>query len=154
MKRERLTQVLLVDDDPVMLKLVTVTLEGKYDIVGSTENGPDLLTEAAKSDPDVIVLDINLPGMDGFEIARQLVQAGSRAKRIFLSSHEEALYVEEAFEVGAQGYVVKTCCSQDLASAIEAVLLGQRFISSKVHLGLPAAVISRANLAAPIHAAA
>ena len=82
----------------------------------------------------MIVLDINMPGLDGFQTKRALEQAGSRAPVVFLSALDADDYVSEAFRCGGRGYVLKAHLARDLASALDQVLLGRMFVPSLTSL--------------------
>ena len=86
-------RVLLADDHTAMLALTADALAGECFVVGSVGDGCELLAEAERLHPDVIVLDITMPGLDGIEAARQLQRAGCRAKLVFLTVHEDLDYV-------------------------------------------------------------
>jgi CheY-like chemotaxis protein len=123
-------RVLLVDDHPGVLDRVAALLENDFHVVGTASDGRQALDSLRHIDPDAIVLDINMPGLDGFQTMRALEQAGSRAPVVFLSLlHTEEL-VSEALRCGGQGYVVKSLMTRDLASALDQVLLGRRFVPS------------------------
>ena len=101
-----------------------------FDIVAAVTSGDDAIEAASRGDPDVFVLDITMPGRDGFRTARELRQRGSRAPIVFLTMHESEEFVTEAFRSGAQGYVIKTRLHVDLVSAIQRVLAGHLFLPS------------------------
>ena len=82
-------RVLLADDDPEMLAQTGNVLAGEFEIVGSATNGMDLIKAVERFDPDVVVLDITMPGLDGIEAARRLKRSGCRTKLVFLTVHED-----------------------------------------------------------------
>jgi len=130
MNREpKLARVLLADDHPEMLARVGKVLAEDFEIVGSVVNGIELIRAAAQLDPDVVVLDITMPGLDGIEAARRLHDSGCRAKFVFLSVHEDLDYVRAAIQVGGVGYVSKACLAYDLTTAVHEALAGRRFVS-------------------------
>jgi len=120
-------RVLLVDDHRALLERVSDMLSDEFDVAGLATNGAQGLDTAAQSDPDVIVLDINMPLMDGFQTFRALRQAGSRAPVVFLSMVDDEEHVCEAFRCGGRGYVLKSRIARDLPSALNHVLLGRTF---------------------------
>lgn len=130
----KLARVLLADDHAAVLAQAINRLAGAFEIVGSVGNGLDLLQAAAKLDPDVVVLDITMPGMDGMEAARQLRQAGCRAKLVFLTVHQDADYVQAALQAGGNAYVVKSRLASDLVTAIQEALAGRSFVSPTISL--------------------
>ena len=124
-------RVLLVDDHRQFLDAVSAMLADDFDVVGAATDGRHALDVAADVDPDVIVLDVEMPGLDGFQTLRALQQAGlATTPAVFLSMHDADEYVNEAFRCGARGYVVKPRISRDLASALDQALLGRAFVPS------------------------
>lgn len=133
MNPEKRATILLADDHEAALVQATRVLGETYEIVGTTANGLELLAAAARLDPDVIVLDIAMPGLDGLEAARRLKARGCRSRLVFLTVWADADYVREALGIGASGYVVKSQLASDLLPAVAAALAGQRYVSP----GLP-----------------
>jgi DNA-binding NarL/FixJ family response regulator len=129
-----LPRLLLADDHSAILAQTINVLAHEVELVGSVDNGLDLVKVAAQLDPDVVVLDIAMPGLDGIEAARQLKRAGCRAKLVFLTVHEDLDYVRAALEAGGTAYVTKARLASDLISAIRDVLAGGRFLSPNLHL--------------------
>jgi DNA-binding NarL/FixJ family response regulator len=127
-------RVLLADDHPAMLALTAEALADECLVVGSVGDGRELLAEAERLHPDVIVLDISMPRLDGIEAARQLLRAERPARLVFLTVHEDADYARAALDAGGLGYVVKTRLASDLLPAIRAALADQSFVSPAVHL--------------------
>jgi DNA-binding NarL/FixJ family response regulator len=117
-----------------MLAQVARVLGGRYDIVGTVGDGLSLLESAARLDPDVIVSDITMPGIDGFGAARSLKRAGCRSRLVFLTVHEDPEFAREALSLGGDGYVVKSRLVSDLSSAIQEALAGRTFVSPTVKI--------------------
>jgi DNA-binding NarL/FixJ family response regulator len=107
-------------------------LAGEYLVVGSVGDGRELLAEAERLHPDVIVLDITMPRLVGIEAARQLRRSPRPARLLFLTVHEDAGYARAALD--ASGYVVKARLASDLLPAIRAALADRRFVSPTVCL--------------------
>lgn len=122
-------RVLLADDHKALLYHVARMLELDYDVVGAFSDGKALLEAATRLDPDVLVLDISMPGLSGLQVARELKKAGSHAKVVFLTVHEESDFVRESFASGGMAYVIKPRLGTDLALAIQEVLAGRSFVS-------------------------
>ena len=122
-------RVLLADDHPAMLALTAAALAGECLVVGTVGNGCELLAEAERLHPDLIVLDITMPGLDGIEAARQLRRLHRPARLVFLTVHEDADFARAALDAGGLGYVVKGRLASDLLPAIRAALADRRFIS-------------------------
>jgi len=132
MKRPR---VLLADDHKEMRDRVMRHLEIEFDVVEAVGDGRTLLDAAFRLNPDVCLLDISMPALNGIETAIQLKQRGSKAKVLFLTIHEDVDFLEAALRTGASGYVLKRRMTSDLRPAIRDALAGKTFISSSVVLG-------------------
>ena len=128
----KLARLLLADDHAAMLAQAVNRLTGTFEIVGSVSNGLDLLEAAARLKPDVVVLDITMPDLDGIEVARQLQRAGCHAKLVFLTVHQDADYVHAAFQAGGNAYVIKSRLASDLVPAIHEALAGRSFVSPTI----------------------
>jgi DNA-binding NarL/FixJ family response regulator len=122
-------RVLLADDHHPMLNRVASLLQARFQIVGTVSDGGSLVREANRLNPDVIVLDIGMPILSGLEAARQLREAGSNAKLVFLTVHQNPVFVQECFALGGLGYVTKSRLMTDLISAIEEALSDRHFVS-------------------------
>ena len=107
---------------------------GECLVVGRVGDGCELLAEAERLHPDVIVLDITMLGLDGIEAARQLRRSRRPARLVFLTVHEDADYARAALDAGGLGYVVKARLASDLLPAIRAALADRRFVSPTVCL--------------------
>ena len=101
-------RVLLADDSPEVLEKVAQLFRDDLDIVARLQNGQAALAAAASIDPDLVILDIAMPLLNGIQVASRLQDLGSRAKVVFLTVHEDQDYVEAAFSAGALGYVLKS----------------------------------------------
>ena len=123
----------VADDHQAMLALTAEALAGECLVVGRLGDGCEFLTEAERLHPDVIVLDITMPRLDGSETARQLQRSQRPARLVFLTVHEDADYARAALDAGGLGYVVKTRLASDLLPATRAALADQSFISPAVH---------------------
>jgi DNA-binding NarL/FixJ family response regulator len=127
-------RVLLADNHSAMLALTAAALAAECFVVGSVGDGRALLPEAERLHPDVIVLDITMPRLDGIEAARQLRRSHQPARLVFLTVHEDADFARAALDAGGLGYVVKGRLASDLLPAIRAALADRRFISPTVRL--------------------
>jgi DNA-binding NarL/FixJ family response regulator len=124
-------RVLLVDDNEAMLSRAAAVLRSSCTIVGTARDGRAALAAAAELSPDIIVLDISMPGMTGLEVAATLREAKSTAAVIFLTVHEEEEFLTVARESGGLGYVVKPRLSTDLVEAVREARAGRSFISPR-----------------------
>ena len=122
-------RVLLADDHEPILKKARMVLGGEFDVVGAVSNGRDAITEVLRLDPDVLVIDIAMPVLNGFQAASQLASRKARTKIVFLTVHEDQDFVDAAFSAGASGYVTKSHLTTDLIPAIHEVLQGGTFVS-------------------------
>ena len=134
--KSNVPRVLLADDHQIILDTECQILASEFEVVGTVRSGAAIVPAAAELDPDVITLDITMPEVDGFEVARRLKASGSRAKIVFLTVHEDPDFVHEALNVGALGYVVKATMASDLLRSLHAVLKGQPFISPSLRFNI------------------
>ena len=125
------TRVLIVDDNEEMLSRAAAVLElGCVVVVGAVKNGPAALQAAGSLGPDVIVLDIGMAGMNGFEVATRLRDSGSTAAVVFFTVHEDEEFVAAAKAVGGIGYVVKPRLGADLLLAVREAKARRSFVSA------------------------
>jgi len=127
-------RILLADDHPLVLESVKQLLEPDFSVVGTAQTGQQVLEEAQKLNPDIVMLDANMPGMSGFEAARRLKTLLPTIKIIFVTMLTEAIAVSEGFRAGAMGYVLKQDASDELHTAVKSVMANQRFVSSKLDM--------------------
>jgi DNA-binding NarL/FixJ family response regulator len=122
-------RVLLADDNQAMLARVSLLLTSECVIVAAVTDGAAALDAAEVLQPDVIVLDISMPGMSGLEVAYCLRAAGSKAALVFLTIHEDEELIVAARAAGGIGYVVKSRLCSDLMIAIREARAGRPFLS-------------------------
>ena len=125
-------RVLIVEDFEPFLQFISSTLgkRNRLQVIGEVSDGLEAVREAVELEPDLIVMDIGLPSLNGIEAARQIRRLVPKSKIIFLSQEISADVVEHAMSFGASGYVVKASAGLDLLAAVDAVILGKRFVSS------------------------
>ena len=128
----RQTRILLADDHTLFLDGLRKLLENDFDLVGAVTNGRDLIEAAERLQPDVILLDISMPMLNGIDAARQLRQRGVRAKLLFVTMHGGTDYVKEAFRAGASGFVLKHSAGPELVGAVHEVMRGNFYLSPLV----------------------
>jgi DNA-binding NarL/FixJ family response regulator len=128
--------VLLADDHTLVVEGLRKILEPECDVVGAVEDGRSLLEAAVQLKPDIILLDISMPLLNGVEAARRLRDTVPGVKVIFVTMHADATYVAEAFRAGASGYVLKRCASLELLHAIRQVLQGRAYVTPLIRKDL------------------
>jgi DNA-binding NarL/FixJ family response regulator len=128
-----LLRVLLADDNETVLKSVQRILEAEFEIVGAVKDGQSLVSAAHKLKPDVMIVDVFMPGMNGIEAARQLKKRRVKGSIIFLTVHRDLALADEARAIGAMGYVLKSSADRDLVLAIQEARAGRFFISSALN---------------------
>jgi DNA-binding NarL/FixJ family response regulator len=125
-------RVLIVEDFSPFRQFVRSTLGQRRDleIIGEVNDGLEAVQKAAELKPDLILLDIGLPKLNGIEAARQIRKLVPESKIIFLSQESSADVVQEALSLGAWGYVVKARAARELLNAVDVVMSGKKFVSS------------------------
>jgi len=126
--------VVVADDHPRVLQSVSSLLADDFEVVAAVTDGRQAVDAAKRLDPDLILLDITMPVLDGLRAAQTLRRGGSRAKVVFLTLHAADEFVEAAFGAGASGYVLKTRMEADLAAALQHTLAGRTFVPSLASL--------------------
>jgi DNA-binding NarL/FixJ family response regulator len=126
------TRVLLADDHKIILNGLRSLLESEFEIVGKVEDGRALVSAAEKLRPDVIVVDISMPILNGIEAVRQIKKVDPKVKVVFLTMHPDVTYAIRAFEVGASGYVLKHSASSELLMAIREAIRGRTYVTPMI----------------------
>ena len=122
-------RLLVVDDNARIRQQVLRVLPDGFEVVSALADGAELLAAIEAHHPDLVLLDITLPGENGIALATRIRDAGYRAGIVFLTVHDDPDYVRAALAAGARGYVVKSRMSSDLAPALVAAMDGRRFVS-------------------------
>jgi len=122
-------RVLLADDHTLLLEAFAKMLEHDYTVVGTVADGRALISAAAELMPDVIVLDIAMPLLNGLDAARKLKKTMPKVKLIFLTMNEDPSVANEAFRAGASGYLLKTSALSELSKAIHEALCGRSYVT-------------------------
>lgn len=125
-------RVLIADDHAAMLEEVRELLANHYEIVASVSDGGALVEAAQRLQPDLIISDISMPVMTGFQAAAAIRQRGVLCKLIFLTVQSSPAYLKKARSLGADGYVLKVYTGEQLATAVSKVLEGQSYISPQL----------------------
>ena len=139
MKKPRL---LLADDHTILLEGLKALLSPEFEVVATAADGRAVLEAAERHQPDVILLDISMPGLNGIEAARRLKQSNPGAKLIILTMHADLSFVSAAFEAGVSGYVLKQSAATELVAALHEVASGRSYISSLIQKRLGAETLA------------
>jgi DNA-binding NarL/FixJ family response regulator len=122
-------RLLLADDHSITLAGMKTLVEQEYELAGEVRDGRALITEALRLRPDLIIVDIGMPLLNGIEAAKQIRKAWPAARFLFVSMHASMLYVREAMSIGSSGYLLKSSAAEELLPAIKMVLRGQAFVT-------------------------
>jgi DNA-binding NarL/FixJ family response regulator len=125
-------RIVLADDHPGISDLVEALLESSHEVVGKVRDGMALIEAAARLKPDIIIMDISMPILNGIEAGRKLKESGCRAKLIYLTIHSDCDFLHACMNVGAFGYVLKCRMDTDLLLAVSEAEAGRKFISQTV----------------------
>jgi DNA-binding NarL/FixJ family response regulator len=146
------TSVLLADDHQVVRDGLKTLLEAQPDIrvVGSVADGREAVASAAQLKPDVVVMDISMPDMNGVEAARRIHAARAETRIVMLSMHSDAEHVYRALEAGATGYLLKNSAGSELVAAVRAVHAGRRYLTEKINELVIAGYLGEKRAASPL----
>jgi len=138
-------RVLVVDDYEPFRRFVCSTLKRRpaLQVIGEASEGSEAAQQAEELQPDLILLDVGLPILNGIDVARRIRKLSPESKIIFVSQESSADVVQEAFRLGAVGYVSKIDAGSELLAAVDAVLRGGRFVSAKLAEHVPAELSDR-----------
>jgi DNA-binding NarL/FixJ family response regulator len=116
-------RILLVDDHPIVRQGLKTLLEGRvgWEVIGEASDGAEAVEKANELNPDVMVLDVTMPRMNGLEACRVLRRQAPQLEILFVTQHDSPQMMREAMDAGARGYVVKSNAARDLLAAVEAV---------------------------------
>ena len=125
---------MLADDHTIVRQGLKLILSAHSDlhVVGEAANGREAVELAAKLKPDIVLLDVAMPELNGIEATRKMVEANSRLRVLVLSMHKEAVYVREILRAGARGYILKDAIDTELLNAVRSVARGDGYISPAV----------------------
>jgi len=122
-------RVLLADDHALMLDGFSNLLQPQYAVVGTVEDGRALVDAAVRLSPDLIILDITMPILNGIDAAREIRKRLPQVKLLFVTMHTSPTYLQAALEAGADGYALKSSGRNEILAAVEKVLAGSRYIT-------------------------
>src|SRR5215471_3895089 len=129
------TRILIADDHKMFAQGLESLLEDEFVLLGTVGDGEAMITESQRLNPDVILVDISMPRMNGLDAVRRLTEQGNPAKVIFLTMHADNRLLAEAFRCGGSGYVLKQSAGEDLVDAIKQVLSGENYITPLMYDG-------------------
>jgi DNA-binding NarL/FixJ family response regulator len=134
MSPDKKTRILLADDHSVVRSGFRALLSAQPDleVVGEASDGRDAVEQTVLLKPDVVVMDVTMPNLNGIEATRRMAQEAPRVRVLALSMHKDAVYVREILRAGARGYLLKDSSEQDLINAVRALAKGEGFISPAV----------------------
>lgn len=124
--------VLLADDHAIVVEGLRRVLEPEFDVIGVAVDGRSLVIAAATLNPDVIIIDVSMPMLNGIEAARQIRKTNIHAKIVFLSMHPDVIYISEALQAGGSAYVLKNSAGTEIPAAIKEVLRGGIYLSPSI----------------------
>jgi DNA-binding NarL/FixJ family response regulator len=125
-------KVLIADDHSMVIDGLRSLLEPEFEVVGAVNDGRAVLPEVRKLQPDVVVIDISMPLLNGLDCTRQLHDTGCKAKILILTMHPDATLAQEALAAGASGYLLKSSPGSELKGALRDVLQGRTYLSPGV----------------------
>lgn len=125
-------RLLMADDHSMMLAGLRKLVEDQCEVVGTVQDGRALVEAAGRLRPDVILIDISMPFLNGMDAARQIKKSVPDAKLLFLTMHASPVFATEALQVGATGYLLKQSAASELLQAIETVLKGQTYLTPSI----------------------
>lgn len=128
------TRVILVDDHDVVRSGLKRLLESEktIEVIAEADSGEQAYQLYGELQPDVVVMDISMPGMGGLEAAQRIIKRNTHARIIIFSMHENASFAKQALKTGVRGYVTKTGSSTDLLTAVHDVMAGKTFLSAEI----------------------
>lgn len=125
-------RVLIADDHNLVAELCKKLLAPEFDVIGIVNNGRSLVREALELKPDVVVVDVAMPVLNGLDAAKRIKEAHPQIKLIFLTMNSDVEVAAEAFQRGASGYLLKTCAADELVAAVRNVLRGKPYVSPRI----------------------
>ena len=129
-------RIFLADDHSLLLEAFSQLLDSRYDVVGTATDGRKMLALVSKLKPDVVLSDIAMPNLNGFDAGEKLKKLLPDIKLIFLTVNDDPDMVAEAFRIGANGYLLKDSASSELFQAIDTVLASKTYITPKITQGM------------------
>lgn len=122
-------RVLLADDHTLVLEGLSKLLQREFDLVGTASSGPEAVEMATNLQPDVVLMDISLPGMSGIDATRELHDRAPKVKVVALTMHNSPTYLRESMKAGMSGYVLKQSAASELSAAVQTVMRNERYVT-------------------------
>jgi DNA-binding NarL/FixJ family response regulator len=141
----RRARVLLADDHKILGEGLQSLLEPEFDLVGIVEDGRTLVEAAEELRPDVMVVDISMPLLNGIEAVRHITKVNPSVKVVFLTMHADLMYATKAFAAGAMGYVLKQSAASELLTAIREAMKGRIYVTPFIGKDLLRAYLDRSH---------
>jgi DNA-binding NarL/FixJ family response regulator len=134
-------RLLIADDHVMFAQGLESLLREEFELLGTAGNGEELVEATLRLNPDVILVDISMPLLNGFDAVRRIRESGSGTRIIFLTMHDDATLLSEAFHCGASGYILKQAAGEELVNAIREVADGKNYVSPLLS-GLPTELLT------------
>lgn len=146
--KEKMIRILIADDHEVVRRGLRALIESHpgWEVCGAAADGRTAVKLARTLSPDIVVMDISMPQLNGFEATRQILKTTRGIEVLVLSMHESEQLVQEVVAAGARGYVLKSDVGRDPVAAIEALLRREQFLSPRVAPSVPAAALHAAGM--------
>jgi DNA-binding NarL/FixJ family response regulator len=128
----RKATVVLADDHPLVCSGLKAMLEPGFDVVAMVHDGNDVMGTVARHHPDLVLMDLSLPGQNGLALTRLLKEKGESPRVLVVTMHADPVYADEALRAGADGFLLKTARAAELRQAAEEVLAGRQYVSPEV----------------------
>jgi DNA-binding NarL/FixJ family response regulator len=125
-------QILVADDHFLIAETISLLLAPHFDVVGVITDAKLVADEVARLRPELVLLDVTMPGLNGLDVARMILEQAPKTKIVFLTMHANRVILKEAFRAGASAFVVKNCAVSDLVRAVRTVLAGGTYVSPEV----------------------
>jgi DNA-binding NarL/FixJ family response regulator len=138
------TRILLADDHTLLVEAIASLLEPEFEVAGVFRDGRALLDAVCELNPDLVVMDISMPILNGLDTGRRLREMRPRLRLIYLTMSDDPDLAAEAFRLGASGYVLKTCASTELVQAIREALRGRCYVTPQVTKGMVGSFVQNA----------
>lgn len=131
-RMEKRPRVIIVEDFVLLQETIRLLLERECEVAATADDGESAIVLTAELTPDIVTIDVSLPGISGFAVAEKVSSMSPAPQVIFVSNYGDKEYIQKAFELGAKAYVLKSAIDAELLEAIRAVRAGKRFLSARL----------------------